>query len=137
MAEYKITEVVSFSEQTYGRFGNYRAVVKLEGVEKNRSAFLKELPKVGDIWNGELTESSKDGRTFYNFEFEKKGFTGEKFSTSNAEVKNLINLIVVPKLEQLGAQGAKNELLIKALGDRMDKIISGNLPEEEVPENPF
>ncbi len=71
--ELKVTGVVSFSEQTYGQHGNHRAVLKFEGQDKNYSAFMKEAPKIGDTLTGELKTVEKDGKTFHNFEFAKKG----------------------------------------------------------------
>lgn len=137
--EYKISEVVSFSEQTYGKFGNHRAVVKLEGVEKQRSAFLKLQPKAGDVWSGELTETNKDGRTFYNFEFAKKADSGggDKFGTSAAEIKNMIDLRVIPLIEQNAAAIAKAIFLIQALGDRLEKVLAMGGEDEPNEDTPF
>lgn len=70
--EYTVKEVISFSEQTYGKYGNHRIAFKVEGNDKQLSAFRKNNITVGEVLNGEIKVTEKDGKTYNNFEFAKK-----------------------------------------------------------------
>lgn len=57
---------------------------------------------------------------------------------ATAEIKNMINLQVMPILERNNAGIQKLELLIKALGDRLEYLTKkGAGEEEEIPEPEF
>lgn len=70
--EYKVKEVISFSEQTYGKYGNHRIAFKVEGNDKQLSAFRKNNLTVGEVLNGEIKVTEKDGKTYHNFDFARK-----------------------------------------------------------------
>lgn len=70
--EYKVKEVISFSEQTYGKYNNHRITFKIEGNDKQLSAFRKNNLTVGEVIVGEVKVTEKDGKTYNNFEFARK-----------------------------------------------------------------
>ena len=70
--DYKVSEVRSFSEQTYGQYGNHRISFKVEGNNELLSAFAKQNFTVGQTISGEIKKTEKDGKTYHNFEFAKK-----------------------------------------------------------------
>ncbi len=96
--QYTVKEIHSFSEQTYGQAKNHRAVVSVHDGQGNQkcSAFLKVKPNVGDVWNGIIKETEKDGRTYFNFEFERKSA-----NAGGAEVKNYLEFKIMPMLVEI------------------------------------
>lgn len=75
--EYKVSEVISFSEQTYGKFANHRIAFKVEGNNNYLSAFAKQNFTVGQVISGDIVSKDVNGKTYWNFEFAKK--TDEKY----------------------------------------------------------
>lgn len=101
--EYKISEVKLFSEQTYGRDNNHRALVKLEGQEKEYSAFVKDKPSVGDVWEGELAKTEKDDKIYWNFKFSstKRDSSPAARDAGLLELKNILMLRILPMLQSI------------------------------------
>lgn len=71
--DYKVSEVKSYSDQTYGKFGSHRTTFLVEGNSNILSAFVKAPLSVGQVLSGEIKTVEKDGKTYTNFEFTKKG----------------------------------------------------------------
>lgn len=117
--DYKISEVISFSEQTYGQWGSHRAAIKVEGNNNLISAFMKVPPVVGDQISGEIKTVEKGGKTYHNFEFAKKSADQGAGSGGAAKIENMIKFEVLPA--------------IKAVSDRLDMLVNGKLSEEESP----
>lgn len=119
--EYKISAIKHFSEQTYGKDNNHRVVINFEGQEKDYSAFVKEKPSVGDVWNGEVKKTEKNDKIYWNFEFPRGSKPVSEFAPSMPEIKNAITLKVIPLLEKIyKEQVIISERLDRALGSEPD-----------------
>ncbi len=99
MMPHKVLEVISFSDQTYGKFGNHRCVAKIQTMDKvlQVSAFMKVKPTIGDIWVGEVKSVEKEGKTYLNFEFERK----TQAPQTESRVLNMLEFKVIPLLNEI------------------------------------
>ncbi len=71
--KYTIITIVKEAE-VQGKFGpQIRTAFTVEGNSNTLSAFTKYPLKVGQEIDGDITQTEKEGRTYHNFSFAKKG----------------------------------------------------------------
>ncbi len=88
--EYKVIEVKSYSEQTYGKWNSHRTTFLVEGNPNILSAFVKSPLTVGATLSGEIKPVEKDGKTYHNFEFTRKSESGP----SDEKIEMILNRLV-------------------------------------------
>lgn len=128
--EYKITNVKSFSAETYGRDNNHRAVVNLEGNDavegKDYSAFVQTHPSVGDEWEGSIKKTEKGDKIYWNFEFPKGGYKKAGQGFQPAPDANRLEAKIDLVLAGLRTLGGEMTSMKGVLGDILSKVAPAN-----------
>ncbi len=104
MAEYTVTEVLAAYDALYGK--KRYAFKTAETGEMSLSCFaVPDSIVVGKTLVGDITDVVRDGKTFHNFTFAKKGDTPQRDRSPAAkdpglaEIKNILTLQLLPVLK--------------------------------------
>ena len=70
---------------------------------------------------------------YLNFKIPKRDMSPAAKDPASAELKNILQLQLIPQIDQTKAAIAEVKFLIQALGDRLEKVLSAEEPPFEEP----
>ncbi len=93
--------VKAFEDKGEAQFGSHRYTVEFEGNEELVSLFAKFPPQIGKPLFGRIEVVKKGDKEYHNFKFAKKDQSPASRDAGLAEIKNILNLKVLPMLAEI------------------------------------